>query len=64
MTHSLKNKYKTGGTIKIKDVKMNVKCVNLIWHQQTYHIKYVFKTIQKENTDDEANKRTTLDNSL
>lgn len=30
MTHSLKNKYKTGETIKIKDVKMNVKCVNLI----------------------------------
>lgn len=28
MTHSLKNKYKTGGTIKIEDVKMNVKCVN------------------------------------
>lgn len=28
MTHFLKNKYKTRGTIKIKDIKMNVKCVN------------------------------------
>lgn len=33
----------------------------LIWHQQKYHIKYVFKVIQKEDTDDETNKRTTLD---